>query len=218
MPKSGVKRSPALFAQLPPQELRKGDLRKLQIIEATISCLAKKGWAETNYESVGQFSGMKRPHVAYHYPKWELLIEATLKYAYNVGQTIVADYLRDADTPTAQLRAYIEGTFQWLTINPSHASVATLQWHLATFDKKYRKVSTELKRLGTERVYTILGGRKLSSGSTRWKAALAIHGILVGRCLEFITTDLGNSRESLIEQTNEQALRIGKPFFGGKHV
>ncbi len=192
-----------------PVELKKGELRKLEIIEATLKVLAEKGWLHTNYETVGQRCNMKRPHVAYHYPKWDELIHASLQFAYATGQTVVGDYLREAKTPRQMLTAYIEGTFHWLTAYPDHGAAITLLWHLATFEKKYRALSSELKRLGGERVYAILFGDEIQPNSARRQTAMAIHSLIVGRCVEFFSTELTIARDVFVQLTTEEALKRG---------
>jgi AcrR family transcriptional regulator len=199
----------SLFRQITPPELKKGELRKLEIVEATIDCLAKYGWIRTNYETVGQACNMKRPHVAYHYPQWDDLISASMKFVYATGQSIVADYLRDTSGPKEQLRAYLEGTFHWFEAHPKHASAITLLWHLASFDRKFRAISTEMKQLGAERVDAILNpGKPLDKKGERWRIAVAIHGMIVGRCVEVFSTDFGFGTKAIVEQTFQAAWHL----------
>lgn len=201
----------SIFRRITPVELKKGELRKLQIIQAAIQCLAQKGWLNTNYETVGQFCGMKRPHVAYHYPKWDDLIFATLHFVWATGQSVVADHLRDAARPADQLRAYIEGTFHWLSAYPDHHAAILLLWHLATFDQRYRAFSTELKRLGAERVHAIIfRSATVKRNSAQWKTALTLHGLLVGRCVETMSSELTVPFETMVSQTVDEMLRVGK--------
>ena len=201
----------SIFRHITPVELKKGELRKLQIIEGTIRCLAQKGWLNTNYETVGQLCGMKRPHVAYHYPKWDDLIFSTLNFVWATGQTVVGDHLRETTRPAEQLKAYVEGTFHWLTAYPDHHAAILLMWHLATFNKRYRDLSTELKRLGTERVHAIVfNSEPVKKTSVNWKTALTLHAQLVGRCVEFMSSDLTVSAEALVSQTVEEMLRGGR--------
>lgn len=196
-----------IFKQLPTKELRKGEVRKLQIVEATIECLAKLGWNGTNYETVGRACRMKRPHVAYHFPVWNELILTSIQFVYATGQGIVSDYLREAKTPKERLRQYIEGTFFWLESHPSHAASITLLWHLANFDKVFRALSTKVKRLGAERLEAMLFEGQ-GRAKHRWQQTVSIHGLIVGRCVEYISTDLGSNRKTIAKETFEMAWKF----------
>jgi AcrR family transcriptional regulator len=210
-------KSKSLFKEIASPELSKGDLRKLQILQAAIESLAKLGLARTNYESVGKLCGLKRPHVAYHYPDFDLLIEGCIKFAYATGRSVVAEYLRDAKGVEEQLTGYIEGTFGWLASNSSQKGALMVLWHLATFDKKYWVLNDQIKRMGTERVYAITtGGKPLDLKSAAWTTALGIHGLLIGRCIEFITFDSGLESGEIARQTAQQALALLPKKSSGK--
>lgn len=186
----------ALFKQIAPRELRKGELRKLDIVRGTIASLAEVGWIGTNYESVGKRCGMQRPHVAYHYPKWDDLIEAAIRFAYGTGQAVVAEYLKQA-SPAKLLEAYIRGTFDWFTQYPDHRSVVTLLLHLRTFDDKYAQLYGEMTMLGEERLHACLFPEKETTAPS-WHTAKMAHAMLVGRCLQYFA---GTTRESVEEMT-----------------
>lgn len=205
-----------VFKQTPPAALRKGDVRKLQIVEAAVQCLAELGWAGTNYETVGNTCGMKRPHVAYHFPVWEDLVFAAIQYVYATGQGIVAEHLRDVSGDPGRvsagdrLKKYVEGTFAWLEQNPTHSSVITLLWHLATISRKYATLATEVKRTGAERLLHLLYTTERDRQKSRNReATLAIHALIVGHCVERMSTDFGKRGKDLVAQVvaSAEALR-----------
>lgn len=197
MKKRASQKTQSLYQQITPTELRKGDLRKLEILQATLTCLAAHGWAGTNYESVGQICGMKRPHVAYHYPEWNTLIESAIRFAYATGASVVGDYLREAKTREQLLSGYVEGTLHWLDRNPDHAAAISLLWHLATFDPRYHALAMEYRELGTSRVHAILtDGKTIDHKNPVWKRARAIHSLIVGHCIEYMSSG-GADRKSV---------------------
>lgn len=201
-----------LFQEVAQPELKKGDLRKLQILQAAIESLATNGWSKTNYETVGLVCGLKRPHVAYHYPEWDTLIDSAIKFCYATGRSTVQEYMREAKGTRELLAGYIKGTFAWLASNPFHGGAITVLWHLAYFDKRSRTLNYQIKYAGVERVHAILtGGKPVNSKSEDWKAALAIHGLLSGRCVEYLTFDGGLEWQTLSEQTFEQACLLLPP-------
>lgn len=204
-----AKQAARLYRQVAPIELRKGELRKLQIVEAAIQCIARVGYGKTNFETVGKCCNMKRPHVAYHYPNFDSLIETAIRYAFATGQGIVIEYLKGATTQKEQLRAYIEGTAHWIASYPEHASVITLLYHLGSTDEKYRRLNSEFKRLGLERVNAILfphKGKNLNNFQSM--TAAAVHHMIVGACIEWATCDTRGTLKMLVEKTLMAAFRL----------
>lgn len=67
----------------------KGELKKVAIIKAAIQCIATQGYERTNYETIGALIEMKRPHVAYHFPKKQLIVEMAIRYVYGIGVEMV---------------------------------------------------------------------------------------------------------------------------------
>lgn len=196
-----------LFKQIAPSALRKGDLRKLEIIEATVKCLAEHGWMGTNYATVGKAAGMERPHVAYHFPDWDELMATVIQFVYATGQSVVSDYLRDIEEPRELLKAYISGTFHWLYSNPNHGPILMLTLHLSAISGARRKQSSQLKLVGVQRVEAMLSSLFKDKKKLR-RRANAIHAMIVGRCVECITTDYGRAKDAFIRETFESAWEI----------
>ncbi len=210
--KTSNKRKTLIFRQITPTEITKGELRKLQIVEGTVACLARHGLKGTNYETVARACGMVRPHVAYHYPDWDELLLAACRFVYATGQSIVVDYLRASDIPL-DLRRYIEGTFHWIAHHRDHAAVITALWHLATVDEKFRSMSTEVKALGSERVFSLLYSGELKRSGKRWATALSVHALIVGRCVAIMTTDPSTPLANAVAEvySHASALRNAYP-------
>src|SRR5262245_4551931 len=63
----------------PPRKAAK-DVRRLQLVEATIDSLAKRGYAETTMADVADGAGLSRGIVNFHFESKEKLLIATLQH------------------------------------------------------------------------------------------------------------------------------------------
>src|SRR6476646_4624902 len=59
------------------------EVRQLQLIEATIDSLAKRGYAETTMADVADGAGLSRGIVNFHFESKEKLLIATLQHMYD---------------------------------------------------------------------------------------------------------------------------------------
>lgn len=166
-----------LYRQVVPTALKKGELRKLEIIRATVKCLHELGLEATNYETIGQACRMKRPHVAYHFPEKASMVEAAIRYVYSAGQEIVVERMKLAGDDL--LKAYVRGTFEWVTDEPAYGSVVALLGYLSTRDEKFRELSRAFRRIGSERMQAML--------NTDARTAELAHSMLLGNVAYFLT-------------------------------
>ncbi|MBT7670603.1 MAG: TetR family transcriptional regulator, partial [Bdellovibrionales bacterium] len=90
---------------------RKGDIKKLQIIEAAIHCLANDGIENTTFESIGKLIGTRRSHVAYHFADKKLIFLSAIKFILSTYQQTVMGQMVESQNGRKMLLQYIEGSF-----------------------------------------------------------------------------------------------------------
>jgi transcriptional repressor BetI len=84
------------------------EIRRRQLIEATIDCLHQHGFSNTTLQTIGRQAGVSPGLVAHYFRDKEGLLEATLRsLATSLGRQ-VATAMRRADTPKARVQAIIE--------------------------------------------------------------------------------------------------------------
>ncbi len=193
---------PALFQQIATPQLRKGDMRKIEILHAAIECIGTLGYDHTNFETIGQRCGMKRPHVAYHFPDRKALIQAVIRYVYAAGQQIIVAKLKSARRAEDQIKAYVEGVFQWLETYPHHQSVIGLLLYLSTIDADFQAVSQEVKRIALERLTSILQGKVSGEEVERTFA------IISGEVLYWTTYETNKKTAPAVRRTIEAVQRL----------
>ncbi len=187
----------------------KGEQTKEKIVLACLECLIEHGYSGTNYESVGQKLGLRRAHVAYHFPKKEDLFAAAIAKVYQRGQkTVEKALLASSGSWKERLRAYVSSTFVWIAADPSHPPTLTLAFYLSCTHSEYKTLSTEVRRVGFERVQHILSDHPKISKKTLPGLALRVHSFLVGECLRFMTCTLLGSHEKFAKTVCEQILAM----------
>lgn len=88
------------------------DVRRQQLIEATIDSLARRGYAETTMADVADGAGLSRGIVNFHFESKEKLLVATLQYMSDeYAAHWRANLERAGDVPAEQLQALVAADF-----------------------------------------------------------------------------------------------------------
>lgn len=177
---------------------KKGDLRKAEIVEGFIRCLAKQGFHRTNYESLGAETGLKRAHVAYHFPDFQRLYFEALTVITQTGQDITIAGIRAATDPRERLEAVVGGAFTWAERHPEQLAVFTLLFHWGAFHPGLRAEYSRIRALGNERFQALLSEvRPELTPPQAARLAQSTQAILTGFLAVLAgTTDFGGAAEA----------------------
>ncbi|MBT3526391.1 MAG: TetR/AcrR family transcriptional regulator [Bdellovibrionales bacterium] len=195
---------------------RKGDIKKLQIIEAAIHCLANDGIENTTFESIGKLIGTRRSHVAYHFADKKLIFLSAIKFILSTYQQTVMGQMVESQNGRKMLLQYIEGSFTWATDHPTHLSVIFLLYYYCQLDSEYRDLHDQVRRGGMERLTYILSQKFNNKFTKRQAAFLAkqIQNLLSGAILDAATTnsyDLKRAKQEAIKTTLTLIDSVGGP-------
>ncbi len=175
---------------------RKGDIKKAEIINATIECLATIGFENTSFEAIAKKVGTRRAHVNYYFPNKDDIFLSAIKYIAATYQSISLENLEKAKDSKDLLNLYIEGPFIWAKKNPYQLSVMFLLYYLSTFKKDYLELNHQIRKGGAERITYLLGQMNpRTKKSTLQTKAKSIQNILSG-CLLDVATTKGKSLQS----------------------
>jgi len=143
------------------------DVRRQQLIEATIDSLAKRGYAETTMADVADGAGLSRGIVNFHFESKEKLLIATLQYMSDEYAAHWRTSLEKAgNVPADQLRALVAADFDraictrrklaaWCAFWGEAKSRPTYQALCGARDEKYQRIFSELcGKLQNEAGYT----------------------------------------------------------------
>ena len=168
---------------------RKGDLKKAQILEMTIECLATEGLEATSFELIGKRLKMGRAHVAYYFDDRESLIEAAIQFAIGTLQQFSIQAIEPIKDPYEKLITYVKSNAEWAREKPHYSRAFTLLFYLASHDSKYTALHTEIRTIGAERGQALV--KMAFPKTTTHQAqdiAKAIQVLITGYFIDFVST------------------------------
>ncbi|MCO5063786.1 MAG: transcriptional regulator BetI [Rhizobiaceae bacterium] len=132
------------------------DVRRQQLIEATIDSLARRGYSETTMADVADGAGLSRGIVNFHFESKEKLLVATLQYMSDEYAAHWRTSLEKAgDIPADQLRALVAADFDraictkrklaaWCAFWGEAKSRPTYQALCGARDESYQRIFADL--------------------------------------------------------------------------
>ena len=196
----------ATAAGQPPDAERRGrkaskETRRLQLIEATIDSLARRGYAETTMADVADGAGLSRGIVNFHFESKDKLLIATLQHMADEYSAHWRGALeRAGPEPAARLSALVAADFDravcsrrklaaWCAFWGEARSRPTYQALCGARDEKYQNVITAL-------CDTLIreGGYPLDAT----QAALALDAVLEGLWLRLMMGGDDMTREKAL--------------------
>ena len=131
-----------------PQQDRSRATRQ-RLLDATVDCLAQRGWAGTTVTVVAERAGVSRGAAQHHFPTREALVTAAVEH---VAQVRTADIQRELDAlPPGGMRteAVVALIVSWFTGPPFRAALEV--WVAASSDPQLRDLVVPLEaRIGRQ--------------------------------------------------------------------
>jgi AcrR family transcriptional regulator len=119
---------PGLVEKREPRKLSR-DVRRTQLIEATIGVLARQGYSRTTMTAVAREAGLSHGLVNFHFTSKEKLLEETLQYLSEEYRQNWTQSLEAAPSrPAAQLDAMIRADFDPAVCTPARLSAWCAFW------------------------------------------------------------------------------------------
>jgi AcrR family transcriptional regulator len=203
--------SEAFFFQVFDMRPGKSEKRKIKIIEATIDSIAKVGFDGTTFDAIGKLVGMQRTHVNYYFSSRDELIKTAVRYAVALGQQITIGHVQKAKGWREQLKAVIEGPFEWMQRYPKHAPVMSVFYHLCSYDKDYRALQSLIRSGGEARLLACFDThveRKLMTKKRALEQARAIQAMMTGNLIYSFTSDIPLTMAQLKAATVKSSLEL----------
>lgn len=174
---------------------RKGDLKKIEIIQAAIEVLSEAGLENTTYDSIASKIGTRRAHVAYHFDDKKKIFLAAVRYILADFQQSILVAMEQAkegkakDTNGASLlHAYIDGVFDWARTSPRQVQVMLMLYYQCTLDNDYLDLHDDVRKGGAQRLsYLFQKVPGMSSKNAQERAKL-FQNYLSGTLMDVFTT------------------------------
>ncbi len=176
--------------QSPLGKVRKGDLKRVEIVEAAIQCFATIGYEKTTYEAIASKMGTRRAHVAYYFPEKDDILKASVQHIMNVYLGILSEQLTSEKTASKRFRAYVRSPFRWAKKYPHQLSAMLLFYYQCRIRPEFRKLHNDIRASGLQRIHFMLTseiGLKISNEKGLFLAK-SIQNIMSGYLLDAATT------------------------------
>ncbi len=134
----------------------KGTLKKFEIVQATIECVATIGFEKTTYEAIAKKIGTRRAHIAYYFKDKQDIFKACIKYIVSNYHNVSIEHVNKATSPKDTLLKYVEGPYIWSQKYPHELSSMLLFYYLCTVHESYKDLHDEVREAGIERLFDIL--------------------------------------------------------------
>ncbi|WP_044548369.1 transcriptional regulator BetI [Mesorhizobium japonicum] len=181
------------------------EVRQLQLIEATIDSLAKRGYAETTMADVADGAGLSRGIVNFHFESKEKLLIATLQHMYDEYSAHWRAALEKAgDDPARQLQQLVWADFDRSICNKRKLAAWLAFWGEAKSRPTYQALSSS-RDAYYQQVFIDLCTTLKQSGSYAYEPqvmALALSAMLEGLWLRLMMGTEDTTRETALQAAN----------------
>jgi AcrR family transcriptional regulator len=169
-------------------EVSKFDRKRLVVLEAFAQSLAENGLADTSYASVAKILKMKPAHVAYYFGTWEEMLSGAFKLAIHTAQEITIQGVLKAPDAEGRLKAVVFAPFEHFHLFPHHKAVLSAYQMECVLRPKLRDAHRKTRESGLQRLQEILRSFHTPSHGEFYELARRIQYLIVGACVEWITT------------------------------
>ncbi|PBB26620.1 transcriptional regulator BetI [Mesorhizobium sp. WSM4312] len=181
------------------------EVRQLQLIEATIDSLAKRGYAETTMADVADGAGLSRGIVNFHFESKEKLLIATLQHMYDEYSAHWRAALQKAgDDPARQLQQLVWADFDRSICNKRKLAAWLAFWGEAKSRPTYQALSSS-RDAYYQQVFVDLCTTLKHSGPYAYEPqvmALALSAMLEGLWLRLMMGTEDTTRETALQAAN----------------
>lgn len=124
------------------------DIRRRELIEATIQSISKSGFAELTVNQISHEAGASAGNIHYYFGGKNELLEATMRWLLTTLRKAGIARLATAKSPKERLDAVVQANFDPLLFTPENVSAWIQFWAQAPYDKRLRR----LQDINTARV------------------------------------------------------------------
>lgn len=186
---------------------RKGDLKKLEIIQASIDCLCEEGLENTTYEAIAKRLNTRRAHIAYHFGDKNQIFISVVKYILGTYQQTLLDALeevKDSEDGHELLEVYVHAAFDWALKEPKQLQCMLLLYYLCTLNSDYLDLHHQVRHGGWERLSYLFQKKslRLTKAEARFRAKL-LQNALSGALMDSVTT-----RDQGLDKARTQVLKL----------
>jgi TetR/AcrR family transcriptional repressor of bet genes len=194
------------------------ELRRQQLIEATIDSLARRGYSETTMADVADGAGLSRGIVNFHFESKEKLLVATLQYMaeeYSAHWRAALD--KAGNDPARQLHALVAADFDRAICNKRKLAAWCAFWGEAKSRPTYQALCGARDEAYQRFIIELCATLKKEGGYDfdPVRTALALSAMLEGLWLRLLMGTENVTRETAFSAATEFLAAVFPKHFGG---
>ncbi len=193
------------------------EMRRQQLIEATIDSLAKRGYSETTMADVADGAGLSRGIVNFHFESKDKLLVATLQYmADEYSNHWRACLKRAGDDPARQIEALVMGDFDKSICNKRKLAAWCAFWGEAKSRPTYQSLCGARDEDYQVKFVELIGRLKQEGGYDfdATNTALVLSSMLEGLWLRLLMGTEDVTRESAQAAARQFLVTVFPKHFG----
>jgi AcrR family transcriptional regulator len=183
-----------------PARLSKGDRKRSEIVQETISLIATQGTGKANLEGVASQLGIFRSQVVYYFKDQASLFDAVLSYISNVSQELLVRALEDAASPEARLEAIVRATFEWARREPDQVRARIAFYGFFSSGKAFRRAHGAIWGMALERIQDVVAEHRPRPRDAALVAEVILD-LVTSNLIRYFTTDWGISLDQAQART-----------------
>ena len=177
------------------EQPRTEDVRRAQLIEATIDTMAEVGFAATTLALIGQRAGVSPGLVAHYFGDKDGLLEATLRSLAGRLTRDTAERLREARTVRARVQAVIDANLAPREFEGRSSSVWLAFWGQAAHSARLRRIQNVYQRRMLSNLRHAL--RRLAGDGNAERLAVTIAALIDGLWLNATLSSGGDTQGAM---------------------
>jgi AcrR family transcriptional regulator len=184
--------------------------KALNLTEAAIICLSKKGFDGVTLEMIAREAAVTRPLIKHYFEDLEDLKTFSIKYIRVLFQTLVLEEMKKQTSPEKLLSVYVQACFDWVKTHRTHGLVWLAFMHRSAQNKKMRELNTVAVNTGNERIEQLIeAGRakNIFRVTDVARAARMIQILITGALITLVSEEIPDSNE-LSKKTVKTALEL----------
>ena len=136
--------------------LSKGDQKKMEIVQATIDCLAELGIEKSSFEAIAKKIGTRRSHITYYYKDKDDIFYDIYKYIAGTYQEYSIRHLEAAGNSKDKLSIFLDAYFDWTRNEQKQLNAMFLLYYFCYHKPEFREINQKIREGGVQRISYIL--------------------------------------------------------------
>ncbi|MDH4564191.1 transcriptional regulator BetI [Pseudomonas sp. BN411] len=180
------------------------EIRKKQLVEATLSLIGEQGLAGTSMAQVSARSGMSNGIVHHYFSDKNALLEATLRELNKRINAEIFNHLRQSKTPSERVQAFVEGNVSALNLTRENVAAWLAFWAQVPQFPQFQRIQNIVARRSHSLLFHALA-KSMDKTTARYKAqmiAVFIDGLWLRAAVDPTPETIGDSRRLAYEFLN----------------